>query len=226
METLYSVLIIFGAIICGYLIGSVSTSILIGRIFYKVDIRDHGSGNAGGTNAGRILGKKAGAAVIIIDILKMVIFHWALTLILRFTSLGDLVNPNFTIYIACFSLTLGHCFPIFHKFRGGKAVSGIAGFALATNWLVFLVAFIVFVTILKLKKKVSLSSITGSLTISVMSLVVMIPSLANITFYPLVYITWWYPFFLALTCAVLIILHSSNIKRIIKGTERKITWLR
>jgi len=73
---------------------------------------------------------------------------------------------------------------------------------------------------------VSLSSITGSLTIFVMSLVVMIPTLVDISFYPLVYITWWYPVFLGLTCAVLIILHSSNIKRIIKGTERKITWLR
>lgn len=210
--------------VVGYLLGSLSTSIIIGKVFFNVDVRDHGSGNAGGTNAGRVLGGKAGAIVIIIDILKMAIYHWILVVLFRFTSLQDYVVADYAVYSGCLFLALGHCFPIFYDFKGGKAVSVLAGFLLATNWAVLLITFISFGITLLAKKMVSLSSIVGTITAIITSWLTLIPG-TGITFYPLVYSSFWYPLAVTIIGVILIILHSSNIKRIINKTERKITWI-
>ena len=92
---------------------------MVGKVFYKTDVREHGSGNLGGSNAGRVLGKKAGLAVILLDAFKSVI---AMTLV-------SLIDPS-TIMYAGFAAAVGHCYPMFANFKGGKAVATIAGYVL------------------------------------------------------------------------------------------------
>jgi acyl-phosphate glycerol 3-phosphate acyltransferase len=103
----------------GYLLGSVPFALVIGKAFYKTDIRQHGSGNLGGSNAGRVLGKKAGIAVMILDILKVTL---AMLLVSLFTE-GEIC-----LIIAGLFSAVGHCFPVFARFHGGKAVATMYGF--------------------------------------------------------------------------------------------------
>ena len=102
---------IFAAILIGYFIGSIPLALVIGKVFYKTDIRQHGSGNLGGGNAGRVLGKKAGLAVMPMDILKV-------TLAVFMTSFFE--NRDIAMIVAGLAAAAGHCFPIFAKFKGGK----------------------------------------------------------------------------------------------------------
>ena len=107
-------------IIIGYIIGSIPWGLIIGKVFYKKDIRQYGSGNLGGTNAGRVLGKKAGIAVIVLDALKALI----LMVIARF------IYPEAIAYTGA-AVMVGHCFPLFANFKGGKGVACAFGYLLA-----------------------------------------------------------------------------------------------
>lgn len=150
------------SIILGYLLGSIPFALVIGKVFYKTDIRQSGSGNLGGTNAGRILGKKAGIAVIVCDVLKVVLAF----------GLASLVSEVAAILtgLAC---CIGHCYPIFANFKGGKAVSTIFGFLLSCAIFVFqdpwyfAGPFLMFFLVLYLFKYVSLASICGALYSSI-----------------------------------------------------------
>ena len=105
-------------ILLGYLYGSIPFALVIGKVFYNTDVRESGSGNLGGTNAGRVLGKKAGISVIVLDALKaVIIFYLSSYLSLKFN-----LNPDIK-YLAGLACIFGHCYPIFAEFRGGKAVS-------------------------------------------------------------------------------------------------------
>ena len=110
------------ACIFGYLFGSIPFALVIGKVFYKTDVREHGSGNLGGTNAGRTLGAKAGVSVAVMDVLKATI-AMAITALFSYES----------IIFAGFFATLGHCYPIFANFKGGKAVSTAMGFLLGIS---------------------------------------------------------------------------------------------
>ena len=110
---------IIAAILIGYFLGSIPFALVIGKVFYKKDIRNYGSGNLGGGNAGRVLGKKAGLAVMTMDILKVT---FAIFLISLLTE-----NENVMI-LAGLAAAAGHCFPVFAKFKGGKAVATMYGF--------------------------------------------------------------------------------------------------
>lgn len=194
------------AAVTGYIIGSIPWALVIGIVFYKTDIRQHGSGNLGGTNAGRVLGKTAGAVVSVLDVLKsvlaMVIVSW--------------IDPS-QVGIAGFAAAFGHCFPLFAKFKGGKAVATIIGFLLGMGlyslipiW-VFVVNVIAFFTILKVTKMVSLSSMS-SIAIGLL-------------------VSFWfdvellYRVFHAILLVLTVVRHRDNITRIIKGTESKVKWL-
>lgn len=112
-------------ILLGYLYGSIPFALVIGKVFYNTDVRESGSGNLGGTNAGRVLGKKAGISVIVLDALKaVIIFYLSSYLSLKFN-----LNPDIK-YIAGLACIFGHCYPIFAEFRGGKAVSTSLGYFL------------------------------------------------------------------------------------------------
>ncbi|MFJ7940286.1 glycerol-3-phosphate 1-O-acyltransferase PlsY [Peribacillus sp. NPDC096622] len=180
-----------------YLIGSISFALVVGKLFYKTDIRGYGSGNLGATNTFRVLGKKAGLIVAIADLLKGT-FACLLPPIFNST-----VNP-----IICGLLAiLGHVFPVFAGFKGGKAVATSTGVLLFLTPLGTLTGSVVFILTLILSKYVSLSSMLAGIAIFIYSLI----------FEDKVIIA------LSLFISVLvIILHRQNIKRIIKGTENKI----
>ena len=124
-------------ILLSYLLGSIPWALVIGKVFYGKDIRLEGSGNLGGTNAGRVLGKKAGVSVIVLDALKGLIAM----------LIANMIAPETIIYagLAC---CIGHCFPVFANFKGGKAVATSFGYLLGIstlvthNWLLQFVAIV------------------------------------------------------------------------------------
>ncbi len=186
--------------IASYLIGSIPSGYLIGKIFFKKDIREYGSGNTGATNSFRVLGKPAGFTVTFFDIFKgfIVVF------------LPALFNVEIHGLLVGIFAIIGHVYPIYLKFRGGKAVATSAGVLLAVNPILLLILALIFFIILKLTKYVSLSSIIAAICCVIGSFfisdyVLLITSIA--------------------VSVLLIYRHSSNIKRIIKGTEPKIKWM-
>ncbi len=192
--------------VIGYLIGSIPFALVIGKGFYGIDVRDHGSGNLGGTNSGRVLGKKAGATVIILDILKCSIAVLITRLLINTFDLD-----MFGIHIAALFAAIGHCWPIFAGFRGGKAVSVVVGYMLATNIALLLIAAAIFLPMLKITKYQSLSAITTALIL-----------LGVFPFVDRDYRAW---IVYAIIAALLIYRHKENIKRLINHTESKIKWL-
>jgi glycerol-3-phosphate acyltransferase PlsY len=196
---------IIATLILAYLLGSIPSGLIIGKVFYKTDIREHGSGNLGGTNTFRTLGIKAGLAVTISDILKG-------TLAASLPVLFHLdINPLLSGMIAA----IGHMYPIFAGFRGGKAVATSGGVVLFYAPLMFLIVLIMFFISLYLTKYVSLSSIVAGLSAITYAIIRGIIDNWDI---PLIIIVT------ILTCFV-IYRHRSNIKRIMNKTEPKIKWL-
>lgn len=199
-----------GALLIGYLLGGVQSAILVGR-FRGIDIRAHGSGNAGTTNTIRVLGKKLGALVLIIDILKAV-----LAIALSKWIFGA-THPNEMILIALYSgigAILGHSYPLFFGFKGGKGIATTAGTLIGIDFRLFLVAACVFLICFAMTKIVSMSSLlmTASLPILIsimyagtgsigIEALVLAFGVTGFTFYR----------------------HKSNIKRLMNGTEAKLT---
>ncbi|HAB0409403.1 TPA_asm: glycerol-3-phosphate 1-O-acyltransferase PlsY [Listeria monocytogenes] len=186
-----------------YVIGSIPSGLWIGKIFYKKDIRDFGSGNLGATNSFRVLGIKAGSIVTVMDILKGTVA----TLLPFFFQLN--VDHHFWLLTGAFAI-IGHSFPLFAGFRGGKAVATSAGVILAYAPLLFVAALVVFLVTLKLSKYVSLSSMIGALAALIISL----------------FMGDWILIILV-ACIVLFVIwrHRANITRIRNGEEPKIKWM-
>lgn len=197
---------LFIILVLSYLYGSIPFALVIGLVFYRKDIRKYGSGNPGGSNAGRVLGKKAGLISIILDISKcFVVVEVTKLLISSYSLPGDL------LYLAALACIIGHCYPIFLKFKGGKAVSVFFGYLLATNPLVFAIVGIFFLTVLKISKYVSLASTSCALFMLVVTYLFHYGKVGMITN--------------ILIVCLLIYKHRSNIKRLKDKTENKITWM-
>lgn len=193
-------------ILLGYLYGSIPFALVIGKVFYNTDVRESGSGNLGGTNAGRVLGKKAGISVIVLDALKAVtIFYLSSYLSLKFN-----LNPDIK-YIAGLACIFGHCYPIFAEFRGGKAVSTSLGYFLCIEPLYAVVAIVVFLLVLKISKYVSLSSISTALIVLCITPFLAVSITAKIC--------------MLVAVILLVYRHKDNIKRIKNQTESKIQWM-
>ena len=195
-------------LIIGYVISSIPFALIIAKVFFKTDIREHGSGNLGGGNAGRVLGKKAGVAVMTMDILKV-----AFVVFLAKRFLGS------ETAIACggLSAAVGHCWPIFARFKGGKAVATMYGFLFGLfvfvgySPLVFFLPLLVFLLVLKLTKIISLSSIFSAVAVTIY-VSVAADSAA---------IAWA----LAAFAVLIIVRHKKNIERIRSHQENKISWM-
>ncbi len=194
-------------IILSYLFGSIPWGLVIGKVFFHKDIRKEGSGNIGGTNAGRILGKPAGIVVILLDALK-----GYFAMVLAYYLAKD------AIVFAGLASVIGHCFPVFVHFHGGKAVATTFGFFLGIATLVnghifwqFIFPVLCFLVILYLTKMVSLSSITAVFIEAVVSIFINTNKLVPVA----VFILW----------ILLTYRHKSNIERIKNGTESKIKWM-
>ena len=218
------VLPILKACLIGYLLGSVSNGVLIGKIFFNIDVRTQGSHNAGGTNTGRVLGKKYGLLTIVLDILKTVLAVWITYFITSTDAISSSLGiaPYILAYIAGLFACIGHMYPVFFGFKGGKVVSCFGGLLLATNWLLFLIGVSIFMIILVWKKYVSLSSMIAS---SVVAILTFIPFLRD---YGMIFGfegDIYFSMLFVLTAKVLIIRHHENIKRLINGTESKVKWL-
>lgn len=195
-------------ILLSYLLGSIPSGLWIGKIFYKTDIREHGSGNLGGTNTFRTLGIKAGLIVSILDILKGTAA--VLLLLLPFFADTD-IHPLVLGVVA----VVGHMYPIFANFRGGKAVATSGGVILGYHWPIFVLMILAFFIILKLSKMVSFTS---------MALGVI--GLSYTILYNIFYKTD-IPFLavIVLLSSFIFYRHRTNITRIKAGTEPKVKWL-
>ena len=158
MELLKFLFVLLG----GYLLGSLSTSIFMSRTILGGDVRKKGSGNAGATNMARIYGMGAGVLTLLGDVLKAALAMW-----LGWKLLGD-----WGIAAAGFTVLLGHCFPVFHHFHGGKGVSVGAAIGLAVDWRVFLAIVCAFFIGALLTRKVSVGSICAAVSISIAAAVV------------------------------------------------------
>lgn len=195
-------------LLIGYLLGSIPFALVIGLVFYKTDVRKHGSGNLGGSNTGRVLGKKAGISVIVCDVLKVVL---AVAIVSYF-------NKEASIWAGVMA-AIGHCYPIFAHFKGGKAVATMFGFLLSISiftfqsvWY-FLIPFLCFFVLLYLTKIVSLSSMSASF-ISALQITLLQWNHSI----PIVIASW-------ILCILIVYRHRSNILKIKNGTENKITWM-
>ena len=244
---LYNIIVCLAALIFGYFFGSIPVGVILCRLFRGEDPRENGSKNSGGTNVGRLYGMKLGAATIILDALKTILPMILVWVFIEFCGIKELFynQPNgylvhdggIAIMLAPLGATLGHCWPIFSDFRGGKAVASYAGFALSTCWATLVLAFLSFGITLKKTKYVSLSSMVGSGVAAVVSWVIFfLQKYALISmsfcFWGFGIIELWasanleWAIVSTLMTGILIFRHRSNIRKLAAGNENKIKWMR
>lgn len=205
--------------VIAYLLGSLNFSIILSEVVKKKDIRDSGSGNAGATNMLRTYGKKAAVGTMIGDILKV-----ALGIIIAFAILDVPMKYIFSnpadaaeiqrvmLYkeFAGLFCVLGHIFPLYFKFKGGKGVAACTGMVIIVDWRIALILFVIFIGVILISKWISLGSIVIALL------------------YPVLIFAFYKNFILAavalLFTAIVIVAHRENIKRLAKSTENKISF--
>jgi acyl phosphate:glycerol-3-phosphate acyltransferase len=199
------------AFILAYLLGSIPSAVWIGKRFHNIDVREHGSGNAGTTNTIRVLGWKAGIPVLLIDLGK----GWLAAMLPVFFNLAEpesALTTNLQI-LTGFTAIFGHIFPVFAGFRGGKGVASVFGVLLALQPLLTIGCFVVFLTVLALTGIVSVSSMSAGIAFPILLFTFFeTPSLVFKVF----------SIFIAIA---LLVTHRENIGRLIKGEEKKlIKW--
>lgn len=186
------------AAVLGYLLGSVSVAILMTKLVLHRDVREQGSGNAGATNVARVFGMKAGVITLLGDVVKTVVSG----------AVGYLLAGDTGLAISCAACMVGHCWPVFFHFKGGKGIAVGAGVALLLDWRILIALLVIFAVMFVLTKRVSPCSVTCAF------------------FYPFLYY-FLYPgftlnFWLCVLMAVLVVyMHRDNIKRLIRGEEPK-----
>ncbi|MFI3279306.1 MAG: glycerol-3-phosphate 1-O-acyltransferase PlsY [Rikenellaceae bacterium] len=202
------------ALVVAYLFGSIPNAVWIGKRFWGVDVREHGSKNAGTTNVLRVLGRKAALPVFILDILKGFCAVSFMGLMLSFVEVDESTIISLKI-VAVFAAVLGHIFPIFAGFKGGKGVATLVGSIAAVHPPLVFLCFAVWIIVLAISHYVSLSSMVAGCLFPVFTLI--LPSTRTVT--PLVV-------FALVTAILLIITHRKNIARLKDGTESKIYFKR
>ncbi|MCC7296990.1 MAG: glycerol-3-phosphate 1-O-acyltransferase PlsY [Bacteroidia bacterium] len=211
---MFELTVIFLAILA-YLLGSIPSAVWVGQAFYGIDVREYGSGNAGATNTFRVLGKKAGAGVLLMDVIK------------GFTA-ACLVNylPDVSPYLhkaryvnlqLLFGLSavFGHLFPIFAGFKGGKGIATLLGMLIAIHYLSAIACLAIFLLILFATRFVSLSSILAAIMFPIQLI--------------WIFKRYEHPLFIAFgICAALLVIltHRKNINRLLTGNENKARLLR
>ena len=194
-------------LIVGYLFGCISFAYIIGKLNH-IDIREHGSGNAGTTNTMRTLGKKAGFATYFGDVLKVVVCVLIMSLVLRDSGMDNAVIK----LISGFGVVIGHNYPFWLKFKGGKGIAVTSGVIILFGWKIILICGAAFFLVLKLTKYVSVSSLV---MVSLFSGCIVFMSRNSQDFVAIV-------IFAILFAASAFFTHRSNIKRLIDGTENKV----
>ncbi len=200
-------------LILAYLIGSIPTAVWVSKWVYGIDIREHGSGNAGATNTFRILGKKAGAGVMFGDMMKGFLAV-KLSMLSHYTIASE-PFVNLQIFLGLFAV-LGHIFPIWAEFRGGKGIATLFGMILSIHPIVAFSLVVVFLLMLFLTRYVSLSSITASIAFPLMILFIFNAHAQELS----------YRLFAIATAFLVVLTHHKNISRLLNGNESKVPFFR
>ena len=199
-----TVILLIITALCAYFLGGLNGAIIASKYIWKKDIRQYGSGNAGLTNFFRIFGAKGILVVILTDVLKSVA-----AVLIGTALIGLRGEPVVGKFFAGFCLMLGHVYPVFYDFKGGKAVLCAGTLAWMLDWRIGLLCWGVFIILTLATRYVSLGSIAGAALMPIGSLLCGFTGLESL---------------LALLCALLLIFkHIPNITRLIKGTESKLT---
>jgi glycerol-3-phosphate acyltransferase PlsY len=199
---------IIGVILLAYLLGSIPTAVWVGKRFYDKDIRNFGSGNAGATNTFRVLGKKAGIPVLIFDVLK----GWFSVYVLSHSLGVDTLTNSFMNIQIVLGITaiIGHIYPLFAKFKGGKGVATTLGVVIALDPISAFSCMGVFVVVLLISRIVSISSMIAAISFPIFVILI----------YKTEYISL--QVFSIIMSLLIIITHKKNIGRLIRGEESKI----
>ena len=198
--------------ILSYLIGSINFSIIISKKVAGFDVREKGSGNAGTTNMLRTVGKKAALITLVCDILKGVI---SILLALLIGKIAKEANNSILVQIAGILVIIGHTFPIFFKFKGGKGVATAVGVLLTTNWQIGLICLIFGLVLIALTRMVSLGSITAAILFPILVL-----------FIKTNYIVEGNYFIYSLIIAVMVVFtHRETVRRLLRGAENPWTFI-
>ncbi|MCF1713141.1 glycerol-3-phosphate 1-O-acyltransferase PlsY [Flavihumibacter sp. RY-1] len=199
-------------IIFAYCIGSIPTAVWVSKYYFGIDIREYGSGNAGATNTFRVLGSKWGTLVMVIDVLKG-LAAVKLALLLPYYIENDLALTNFQIGLGM-AAVLGHIFPIWAQFKGGKGVATLFGLVIGISPWTALCCSGIFLLVLYLTRFVSLSSILASIAFPIFILVIF-----NVDNHA-------YRVFAIVVALLVILTHQKNISRLLKGSESKVPILK
>lgn len=201
---------IFLAVILSYLLGSIPTSYIIGKLWKGIDLRKHGSGNVGAANTFRVLGPIPGVTVLLVDVLKGLV---TVLLVARLVVNGSISGEWIKVFCGLAAIC-GHIWTIFLKFKGGRGVATSIGVFFGLVWQAIGISLVVGLVVIVLSRRVSLGSISGALAFPFL-----------VAFLPF---EWPLPYFwLALLAALLVIIkHIPNIKRLIKGKENKFSFKR
>jgi glycerol-3-phosphate acyltransferase PlsY len=194
-------------VVIAYLLGSIPTSIWVSKSVFGIDIREFGSGNPGATNTFRVLGSKWGAFVMTVDITKGALAT-SLYILIPFYLQNELARTNFMILLGL-AAVIGHIFPIWANFKGGKGVATILGMALAIQPVVALICIIVFLITLFTTRFVSLSSMMASLVFMVLILFIFKEKETS------------YRIFAIIVALMVVVTHQKNIGRLLNGKENK-----
>lgn len=222
----------FATLLIGYILGSIPTAIIIGKLFYKQDIRDYGSHNPGGTNAMRTWGKVPGVLVMLIDMAKAAAAFWSIILIIYLTDLHNIMDLNaisWSIWLTALGTVLGHCYSFILKFKGGKGVATFIGALGTSSFFQFGIGLCTFVFSLLKKKIVGFSSILmvsiATLVAWIMYFVALIPECSKFISYlficnpNILFMNIAYPIVVTLMAFVVIFRHKENIKKMLEKTN-------
>lgn len=198
-------------LVCGYLLGSIPTAVWIGKFFYKIDVREYGSGNAGATNTFRVLGKKAGIPVLMIDVLK----GFLAVNLAYFSPYPPEGTPfiNLELVLGIASL-VGHIFPLFASFRGGKGIATLLGIVLGVHLFGALICMGIFLVVLLISKYVSLSSMISAICFPIIIICVFKTTVPSLIIFSI------------LIAIMVLITHQKNIERLIRREESKASLLK
>ena len=194
----FHVLGFFVLLVVAYLLGSIPFGVVVGRLFYGVDVREHGSGNVGTTNVFRVLGKKAGAVVMVFDILKGYV---------PAAIAAALFTPWAAIFIAA-APVVGHMYSIFLRGRGGKGIATGAGVVLALVPLAFAIIFTTWLVLIVVTRYVSVASLTAAALVPVLTFLFDEPLPYKIAGVLVAILVWW--------------AHRGNIRRLLAGEENRV----
>ncbi len=200
-------------VLIAYAIGSINFSVLISRKMAGFDVREKGSGNAGSTNVLRTVGKKAAALTLVCDILKGVV---AVLISLVVGKIAKDCSQAILVEISALAVVLGHTFPIFFEFRGGKGVATSLGLILIINWKIGLICLVFALALMAITRMVSLGSISAAVLFAVLTIFIRESYIVDFEASFII--------FGILLAAFVIYNHRSNLKRIIAGTENKLSF--